>query len=314
MCRDCGCETGNRRVFGDAADHADGHGHHHHHHHDHDHDHDHEHEHDAPRVVHVHLPAGAEVHLHIGSGPPRVVRDAADSGPARAARRVALEQDVLAENDRIAAANRELLARHGAVALNLISSPGSGKTTLLERTLERLAGEIDLGVIVGDQQTDNDARRLAGRGAPVEQIETRSACHLDARRVAAPLQRMLDAGARLILVENVGNLVCPAAFDLGERFKVALLSVVEGEDKPLKYPVLFHDAPVVVITKLDLAARAGWDREACHRAIRAVNPDARILELAARDGTGLDAWCDLLRETAAGVSRTDPRRAAAEEA
>ncbi len=306
MCRDCGCEDGNERAwFG-----RDGGGH------DHPHDHEHPHHHGPPHadregVIHVHLPRGVEVHLHFDDDRPPLVVPSREGGQAHGPRRVEIEARVLAENDRLAAANRERLARHGAVAVNLISSPGSGKTALLERTLEALAGEIPLGVIVGDQQTDRDARRLAGRGAPVEQIETRSACHLDAAQVAGPLGRMLEAGVRLVLIENVGNLVCPAAFDLGEHRKVALLSVTEGEDKPVKYPVLFHEAPLVVITKLDLAQRADWDRAACYRAIRTVNGAATVLEVSARTGDGLDRWISALRGIAATAGGPVAPRAAA---
>lgn len=183
-------------------------------------------------------------------------------------------------------------------AVNIISSPGSGKTALLERTLETLRGKVSCAVIVGDQQTDNDARRLTGRGAPVRQIETRSSCHLNAEQIERFLPTVAGDGATLLFVENVGNLVCPAAFDLGEACKIALLSVTEGEDKPLKYPVLFHDAPLVVITKIDLVPHLDWDRARCHAAIRAVRPDARIVEVSAKTGEGMEAWLAALQETA----------------
>jgi hydrogenase nickel incorporation protein HypB len=314
MCRDCGCEEGNARVYFDehgapVVDHAHhhhhgehGHAHPHHHHHEHEHEHGpghahgpHDHEHGAlvpPIHIHVHH------HHHHAGAPPAATpaRTAAPPASAPAAgRRVELETRVLARNDEAAARNRALLVRRGVAAVNLISSPGSGKTLLLERTLEALAGEIRCAVVVGDQQTDNDARRLVGRGAPVRQIETRSSCHLAAEQVGGLLEEVLEEGTRLLFVENVGNLVCPAAFDLGERNKVALLSVTEGDDKPAKYPVLFHDAPVVVITKIDLRPHVDWDRERCLAAIRALRPDARIFEVSARTGEGLDAWFGYLR-------------------
>jgi hydrogenase nickel incorporation protein HypB len=200
----------------------------------------------------------------------------------------------LARNDEHAARNREWLRARGVVAINLISSPGAGKTRLLERTLDALAGRIPCAVIVGDQRTDNDARRLAGRGAKVHQIETLSSCHLNAEQVAAVLPEVVDAGTRLLFIENVGNLVCPAAFDLGESFKLALLSVTEGEDKPVKYPVLFAQAPVVVLTKADLLPHLDWDAAACRQALRRIRPGVFILSLSARTGEGMDAWLDYL--------------------
>ncbi|MBF0624429.1 MAG: hydrogenase nickel incorporation protein HypB [Magnetococcales bacterium] len=209
-------------------------------------------------------------------------------------RTLAVAQRVLAENDRLAAANRRWLAERSIPAVNLISAPGAGKTRLLERTLEGLRGRLPCAVIVGDVQTDTDARRLQGRGAPVWQIETLDACHLDAQRIARILPRAVPEGTRLLLVENVGNLVCPAAFDLGETLKVALLSVTEGEDKPLKYPTLFHRAPVVVITKTDLIPHLSWNAELCRDNILRVRPDARILSLSAQTGAGLESWLQFL--------------------
>lgn len=205
-----------------------------------------------------------------------------------------VEQRVLAHNDRLASRNRQWLNERGIVALNLISSPGTGKTLLLERTLERLAGRVACAVVTGDQQTDNDARRLAGKGAPVVQIETRSSCHLNAEMVWNVLPEVTTDETRLLLIENVGNLVCPAAFDLGEHFKVALLSTAEGEDKPLKYPVLFSDAQVVVLTKLDLAEYLEWDAAACRRNLRQVHPGVFVFELSARTGQGMDGWVEYL--------------------
>ena len=210
------------------------------------------------------------------------------------ARVVALERKILSRNDAAAERNRAWLAERGAVALNLISAPGSGKTYLLERTLDRLKGRLSCAVITGDQQTDNDARRLQGRGAPVRQIETISACHLDAEHVGALLPEVVTAGVRLLFIENVGNLVCPSAFDLGESFKVALLSATEGEDKPVKYPALFSQAPVVVLTKMDLAPHLDWDARQCRDCLRRVHPGVYIFELSARTGQGMDAWIEYL--------------------
>jgi len=209
-------------------------------------------------------------------------------------RTVTVEQKILIKNDEVAQENRRWLLERGIVALNMISSPGSGKTTLLERTLERLRGRVPVAVITGDQRTDNDAKRLSGKGAIVRQIETFSACHLDAAQVKDVLPEVARDGAKIIFIENVGNLVCPAAFDLGETFKVALLSTTEGEDKPEKYPALFSAAPVVVLTKMDLAVHLDWDLVKCRQYIRKTHPGVFIFELSARTGDGMDEWITYL--------------------
>lgn len=213
-------------------------------------------------------------------------------------RELKLEQKIMAGNDEFAAKNRVWLAERGVTALNLISAPGSGKTFLLEKTLEQLKGKTACSVIAGDQCTDNDARRLAGKGARVCQIETRDACHLDAARVHAALPGVVEEGTRLLFIENVGNLVCPAAFDLGENFKVAILSVTEGEDKPVKYPKLFADAGVAVITKVDLAEHVGWNAALCRKNIQLVHPGLFVFELSAKSGHGMEAWLDYLQKLA----------------
>ncbi len=231
----------------------------------------------------AHGPAG---HTHPHSPPPA----AKDAG----SREVVLEERVLAKNDEAAAANRCWLEERNVVALNLISSPGSGKTLLLERTLERLQGRVRCAVITGDLETDLDAQRLSGKGAHVHGIQTGSACHLNAEQVGRLLPHVVDDDTRLLFIENVGNLVCPAAFDLGESFKVALLSTPEGEDKPLKYPALFARASVVVVNKMDLAAPLGWDAALCRRNLRRVHPGVFVFELSAKTGEGLDAWIEYL--------------------
>jgi hydrogenase nickel incorporation protein HypB len=230
-----------------------------------------------------------------GCGKPEAPGHGHGPGPTVVNRILNLEQKVLAQNDEIAERNRELFERRGICALNIISSPGSGKTTLLERTLERFAGTVHCAVITGDQQTDNDARRLSGKGAPVKQIVTGNACHLDAKRIAEVLPEVIEGTTQLVLIENVGNLICPAAFDLGEAEKVVLLSVTEGEDKPEKYPAIFSKAALVVITKSDLVPHVGWDRERCAASLKRVCPTAPVLELSARTGEGLDAWLQYLR-------------------
>jgi hydrogenase nickel incorporation protein HypB len=211
---------------------------------------------------------------------------------------IEVERRVLAANDEQAMRNRDELSRRGVVALNVISSPGAGKTTLLQKTLDALAATIPCAVIAGDPQTDRDAQRLRNRGAPVAQIETRGGCHLDARQVAAALPAVLREGTRLLFIENVGNLLCPAAFDLGEHVKVALLSVTEGEDKPLKYPEIFSRAEAVVLTKTDLLPHLEWDRAQCRDFLHRVHPGALVFELSARTGEGLAAWLAYLRRLA----------------
>ena len=212
-----------------------------------------------------------------------------------ASRVIRLEQKVLAHNDEIAGGNRAELTRRGVRTLNLISSPGSGKTALLERTLDTLKGEYPCAVITGDQQTDNDAKRLAGRGAAVLQITTGNTCHLDAASIAAGLPKVLTSETRFLFIENVGNLICPAAFDLGEDLKVALLSVTEGEDKPLKYPALFSLAEVILVTKIDLAPHVDWNRAQCLTNLHEVSPKAKIIELSAKTGAGFEQWIEYLR-------------------
>jgi hydrogenase nickel incorporation protein HypB len=164
----------------------------------------------------------------------------------------------------------------------------------LERTLEGLRGKVSCAVITGDQRTDNDARRLQGKGAPVRQIETVNSCHLDAEQVGRLLPEVAGQGVKLLFIENVGNLVCPSAFDLGESFKIALLSTTEGEDKPVKYPTLFSSAPVAVLTKMDLVPHLDWSVAACRAALRQVRPGVFIFELSAKSGQGMEAWLDYL--------------------
>jgi hydrogenase nickel incorporation protein HypB len=257
MCKDCGCGQ---------PEQDNGHWHN-----------GHFHRHDDAHIPHQHD------HEH----------HADDSHPSRI---ITIEKKILSHNDELADRNRAWLAENGVVAVNLISSPGSGKTFLLERTLEKLRGRVKCSVITGDQQTDNDARRLAGKGAEVRQIETISACHLDAERVGQLLPEIVTKGVKLLFVENVGNLVCPAAFDLGENFKIALLSVTEGEDKPIKYPTLFSQAPVVVLTKTDLIQYLDWDITKCRDYLRRIHPGVFIFELSAKTGQGMDAWIDYLEK------------------
>lgn len=207
-------------------------------------------------------------------------------------RTIAVEKPALALNQRHADQNRGWFRAKGLKVFNLLSSPGSGKTTLLERTLRDLPRAA---AIVGDLQTENDAVRLRATGAQAVQITTGATCHLDAHMVAHALEKLDVAGLEWLFIENVGNLVCPASYDLGEHKRVVLLSVTEGEDKPLKYPVIFLHADLVLVTKGDLAAAAGFDREKALAAIRQAAPQAQILEVSAKTGAGLDAWYAWLR-------------------
>ena len=206
-----------------------------------------------------------------------------------------LQVRLLDKNDRQAAENRAVFKARGIRALNFVSSPGSGKTALLERTLDALAGEVRCAVLVGDLETDNDARRLRRPGLPVAQITTGGTCHLDASMIARGLAALPLEGVRLLFIENVGNLVCPASFDLGENRRITLLSCTEGEDKPLKYPPIFTSAHAVILNKIDIATVLGFDRTAALANIRRVAPEADVFELSARTGEGFDRWLAYLR-------------------
>ena len=232
-----------------------------------------------------------ESHHHHEHGPGEVPH----VHPHRPPRTVRLEEDVLAKNDRLAERNRAWLDERGVVALNVMSAPGAGKTTLLERTVRELGREIPIGVIEGDQATRRDAERIQAAGGRVVQINTGSGCHLDADMIRAAL-RELDPPARsLVLIENVGNLVCPALFGLGERAKVVMMSVTEGEDKPLKYPHMFRASDVLVLTKIDLLPYLDVDKARCLEFARRINPRLEIIETSATRGEGLAAWYARLR-------------------
>jgi hydrogenase nickel incorporation protein HypB len=209
-------------------------------------------------------------------------------------RLVFLEHDVLAKNDRLAARNRALFTARNIAAFNFTSAPGAGKTTLLEALIKQIGGRFPLAVIEGDQETDRDADRIRSTGAPVVQINTRTGCHLDAQMVSAAVTALDPPHGTLLLIENVGNLVCPALFDLGERAKAVILSVTEGEDKPLKYPHMFRAADIVVLTKIDLLPYLDFDLDACVANVRRVTPNARLFQVSTRNGAGLPAFCDFM--------------------
>ena len=217
--------------------------------------------------------------------------------PRGALRSLELRTSLLDKNDRLADRNRRYFRSRGLLALNLVSSPGAGKTTLLERTLDEFGREMKCAVLVGDLETDNDARRLHRPHAPVAQITTGDSCHLEADMVARGVEAIDLAGVRILFIENVGNLVCPASFDLGEEIRVVLLSCTEGEDKPLKYPPIFKTAHVVLLTKIDVAGVLGFDVAAATDNIRRIAPQARLIQLSARSGAGMAEWYELLRSS-----------------
>lgn len=208
--------------------------------------------------------------------------------------RVPLEGKVLNENARVAAELRERFREHRVLAVNLISSPGSGKTTLLEKTLEALPRTGRVAVLTGDLQTENDADRLRRYGFPVKQITTGGTCHLDARMIEKHIADWDLGELDVLIIENVGNLVCPSSYDLGERIRVALLSVTEGEDKPLKYPTLFNSADAAVITKIDIAEPCGFNRDLALQNINETRPGIRIFETSAKTGAGMEQWLGYL--------------------
>ncbi len=236
--------------------------------HDHEHNHQHTHSHAA---AHSHAP---------GLSPSRMVQ---------------IEQNILAKNNQYAHENRRYFSEHGLLALNLVSSPGSGKTTLLTETIMRLKDDISIAVIEGDQQTTRDAERIQATGVQALQINTGKGCHLDAHRVGHALETLNLADHSLLFIENVGNLVCPSAFDLGEAHKVVVLSVTEGEDKPLKYPDMFHAADLMILNKIDLLPYLDFDLDQCIQYAKQVNPKIKILSLSAKTGAGMEAWLQWLK-------------------
>jgi len=208
---------------------------------------------------------------------------------------ITIERKILEKNDEVAGQNRSLFLEHGVFVLNLISSPGSGKTSILERTIELLGGKIRLAVIEGDVQTDLDAQRIARYNVPAVQIVTRGGCHLEANLVRDALQNLELAGVQLLIIENVGNLVCPSGFDLGENHKVVIASVTEGDDKPLKYPEIFHRASVLIINKIDLLQYVPCDINVLRGNALRVNPSLKIFETSCTTGAGIQEWCGWLK-------------------
>jgi len=265
MCHTCGCGQSENRIEGQPL-----HGHEHHHH-------DHVHEHSANYDDH------GPAHAHA-------------SGMSQT-RMIQIEQDILAKNNEYAQANRNWLAQHGVLSLNLVSSPGSGKTSLLTRTLDELSNELPVTVIEGDQETSRDAERIRATGVKAVQINTGKGCHLDAHQIGHAIDTLSPPDGALLFIENVGNLICPAAFDLGEAHKVAILSVTEGEDKPIKYPDMFHAAGLLLLNKIDLLPYVQFDVARCIDYARLVNPGIQVFQLSATGGEGMEAWYQWLRMT-----------------
>ncbi len=274
MCTNCGCSITGEFTIHD-RDLTPELNHHHEHddlgHHHHTHDLEHHHHHDLE-------------HHH----------DIASHNHDR--RKIEITQSILSKNDRFAERNRGFFMAKGLLVLNVLSSPGAGKTALIERMLTDLGERIPTAVIVGDLATDNDAQRLRQTGAEAVQITTGETCHLEAEMVGRAAQQLHLDGIKLLVIENVGNLVCPAAYDLGEDLRVVLFSVTEGEDKSLKYPTMFKIADVVIINKIDVAEVVGFDRETALRNIQQIAPQAQILKVSARSGEGMDAWYSYLQE------------------
>ena len=283
MCNTCGCGQGDTRIEGEHEHehrHADGTVHSHAHDHSHAHSHDHEH--------------GHHHHHHHEHGPSQ-------------GRLVQVEEEILAKNDALAAVNRRRLADAGIFAVNLVSSPGSGKTTLLVKTIEALKGRHEVAVIEGDQETSHDADRIRATGARALQVNTGKGCHLDADMVGRALERLALPEGCVLMVENVGNLVCPAGFDLGEAHKVVVLSVTEGEDKPLKYPDMFRRSSLMLLNKVDLLPYVEFDVAKCIEFARRVNPEIRVIEISATKGQGMTEWLAWIEAgvRAAGALRSE---------
>lgn len=261
MCTTCGCGHGETTIEG------------YHHAHDHEHGDQHRTRGYGHGVIAAHAP---------GVSLSRILR---------------IEQDILSKNNAYAADNRRQFAAHGMLVLNLVSSPGSGKTTLLTRTLSDMQTELPMAVIEGDQQTVLDAERIRATGVKAIQINTGKGCHLDAHMVGHALENLQAEDNSLLFIENVGNLVCPASFDLGEAHKVVILSVTEGEDKPLKYPDMFHAADLMLLNKIDLLPHLSFDVQQCLAYAQRVNPGIRVMQVSATSGEGMQAWYDWLRAT-----------------
>lgn len=274
MCKDCGCQEHNKFAFSNLKKTEHGHTHH----------------------THAH----SHVHAH------SKFNDSIDFQSLK--QEVELQHNILSENDYHASQNREWFQKNKILVFNFISSPGSGKTLLLEKTISLLKDKLKLSIIVGDQETDLDAKRLLKvGGGEVKQINTFSSCHLDAHQIAHEIEEFVTESNDVLFIENVGNLVCPTAFDLGESIRVALLSTPEGEDKPLKYPVLFHTAQVIVISKYDLAEVVDFNEQYAIECIRKINPYAPIFKVSAKNGEGMGEWIQLIIENYEKINNSNSK-------
>lgn len=289
MCTVCGCGEGETKVEGHTHDHKHSHSHDHHDHHHHDHSSD-------GGIVHDYGQGAAGAHAP-GLSQSRMVQ---------------IEQDILGKNNEYAAANRHYFNDKGILALNLVSSPGSGKTTLLVETINALKNELAISVIEGDQQTANDADRIRATEVPAIQVNTGKGCHLDGHMVGHALESLQPEDASVVFIENVGNLVCPASFDLGEAHKVVILSVTEGEDKPIKYPDMFHASDLMILSKTDLLPHLDFDVAKCIEYARRVNPGIKVLQVSSKSKDGMDAWCGWIKATRQLALTGHPARSAAE--
>ncbi|MET4156123.1 hydrogenase nickel incorporation protein HypB [Bradyrhizobium sp. JR7.2] len=298
MCTVCGCSDGKASIedaHGHHHDHGDGHepGGHHHHDRGHGHDHGRHHHHGG---AHDHAPHEAGL-LDCGANPAgqKIAGMSSD-------RIIQVERDILGKNDRLAADNRARFAADGVLAFNLVSSPGAGKTSLLVRALSELKASFAIGVIEGDQQTSNDAERIRATGVPAIQVNTGKGCHLDAAMVGEAYDRLPWLNGGLLFIENVGNLVCPAAFDLGEACKIVVFSTTEGEDKPLKYPDMFAASSLMLINKIDLAPVLDFDLAKTIDYAHRVNPKIEVLTVSARTGEGFAAFFAWIRKRMAATT------------
>jgi len=275
MCVTCGCSSDDNdvritKVDGKTVQHSHVHSHgHEHHEHTHSHDHGHEH--------HHHDDDHAHSHHHF--------------------KEIDLEREILHKNDLLAERNKGYFEAKNIFAINLVSSPGSGKTSLLERTITDLKNEISFNVIEGDQQTTNDADRIAALKVPVIQINTGKGCHLDSEMIAKAVKELSPKDGSLMMIENVGNLVCPSMFDLGENSRVVIISITEGEDKPIKYPDMFYGSQVCIINKIDLLPYLKFDIEKLKDYARKVNPNLEFFEVSAYTGQGMEAWYNFLKKS-----------------
>jgi len=295
MCANCGCQDGKTTMLdlqtGETTTIAANHQHssaaHHSHDHNEQHDHAHRHHQHHDSSQHQHHDSREYAADHRGHSQPSERSTSVDI--------IDVESRILAKNDQLAAKNRAWFAGREILALNLVSSPGAGKTTLLERTIRDLAGELPLYVIEGDQATANDGERIREAGASVVQVNTGTGCHLDAAMVTRALSALKPGPGAIVLIENVGNLVCPALFDLGERAKAVMFPVTDGEDKLLKYPHIFRAAGIVILGKIDLLPNLDFSLAEATDNVAKVNPDATILQVSARSGQGMTLWYDWLR-------------------